>query len=251
MSTDDFGPTFFLDTGETGAGSMNNFTPQQLDDAMTQALRNLDMARFDQLAAEADRRHAEQAKRLESDTALLNGALWYAGQGLPVFPCQVKGKMPLIPAAHPAGSPERANCRGQCGRHGHGLYDATTDPDTITDWWTRCPQSNIGLPTGLRYDVIDVDGPAGYRSLSELKAEHRWPASYAGRVLTPSGGMHVYIEATGAGNAARYRAGLDYRGAGGYVLAPPSRGANGRRWEWCNPISTEGYRTVYEWEAAQ
>ena len=226
-------------------------TDAELDQAMTRALRDLDMARFDQLAAEADRRHAEQAKRLESDTALLNGALWYAGQGLPVFPCQVKGKMPLIPAAHPAGSPERANCRGQCGRHGHGLYDATTDPEVIREWWDRWPLANIGLPTGGRFDVIDIDGPAGYQSLSSLKSDGIFPEVYRGRVLTPRGGMHYYIDAAGEGNATAVMAGIDYRGTGGYVLAPPSRAANGRRWEWANPLSTEGYRTVYTWEADQ
>ena len=230
---------------------MNNLTDQQLDQAMTRALRTLDMTRFDQYATEADRRRIDRDSRLTQPGALLSAALWYAGQGMPVFPCEVKGKRPLMPAAHAAGTPERANCRGECGQHGHGLYDATTDTDTITNWWTRWPLANIGLPTGGRFDVIDIDGPAGYQSLSSLKSDGIFPEVYRGRVLTPRGGMHYYIDAAGEGNATAVMAGIDYRGTGGYVLAPPSRAANGRRWEWANPLSTEGYRTVYTWEADQ
>lgn len=127
---------------------------------------------------------------------------------------------------------------------------ATTDTAQIQAWWKSTPAANIGLPTGGRYDVIDIDGPEGYRSMAQLKTERRWPAEYLGRALTPSGGMHIYITATEhkEGNHARWRPGIDYRGLGGYVLAPPSRKADGTRWEWCNPLSSTPYRTVYEWE---
>jgi len=223
----------------------------ELDDAMTAALRALDMDRFEQLAAEADRRQDALRQRLAQPGALLAAALWYAGQGIAVFPCRPGGKVPQIASPHPPGSPERATCRGECGQHGHGLHDATVDPSTIRDWWGRWPAANIGLPTGGRYDVIDIDGPAGYRSLAGLKGERMFPQRYCGRVFTPRGGMHIYIPATGDGNATAVRPGIDYRGVGGYVLAPPSRHANGRMWLWCNPLSTDSYRTVYEWEAGQ
>src|SRR5690554_1111874 len=201
-------------------------TDCELDQAMSQALRSLDLAWFDQLATEADRRRVALGDKLDQPGALLAAAMWYAEQGMPVFPCAVGGKRPITR---------------------HGLHDATTDLDQIRQWWTSVPQANIGLPTGHRYDVIDIDPPDGYWSLADLKRERRLPATYYGRVLTPSGGIHLYITPSGGGNATRYRPGIDYRGKGGYVIAPPSR-SGGRRWHWANPLSTTGYQTVYEWE---
>lgn len=203
-------------------------TDAELDQAMTAAFRTLDMDEFEQLATEADRRAGELAGRLAEPGALLAAALWYAGAGMPVFPCVPGGKTPATP---------------------HGFKDATSDLGQIRKWWTTTPQANVGLPTGLRYDVIDIDGPTGYRSLSELKGDQMFPDQYLGRALTPRGGMHYYIPAAGDGNAGGVMPGIDYRGVGGYVLAPPSVGANGRRWEWCNPLNTDGYLTVYTWEA--
>lgn len=200
-------------------------TDDELNHAMTAALRNLDPHRFEELAWEADRRLADLQKRLASPAVLLEAALWYANQGLPVFPCQPGGKTPATT---------------------HGFKDATTDLEVIRTWWRQTPAANIGLPTGGRYDVLDIDGPPGYRSVAKLADTGRLPEFYAGRVITARGGMHYYLPATGAGNAAGFRPGLDYRGAGGYVIAPPSRAASGRHWRWCNPLAEHGYPM---WEA--
>ena len=40
--------------------------------------------------------------------------------------------------------------------------------------------------------------------------------------FTPNDGVHVYVQSTGLRNRTRFAPGLDYRGAGGYVIAPPS-----------------------------
>lgn len=212
------------------SGDLAQLGDTQLDEAMTATLRALDIVGFEGLAAEADRRAAAVRDRLAQPGALLAAALWYAGQGMPVFPCAPGRKRPATR---------------------HGLHDATTDVEQIRNWWAEQPQANIGLPTGLRYDVIDVDGPAGYRSLAALKGDRRIPEVFRGRAFTPRGGMHIFIDATGAGNRAGMVDGIDYRGKGGYVVAPPSLGETGRRWEWCNPLSSEGYRTVYEWGAGR
>lgn len=146
-------------------------------------------------------------------------ALHYATQyGWPVFPLRPKTK---IPATR------------------HGFKDATTDPDRITAWWKRHPDSNIGLPTGHHFDVIDIDLPQGITAmmaLAELDGEIH------GHVATSSGGMHYYVPPTGKGNTAS--PGLDYRGIGGYVVAPPSTlGPRGRAWSWVHrpsPIIRQG-----------
>jgi hypothetical protein len=142
---------------------------------------------------------------------LLDAALLYASWGWPVFPLRPRDKRPATR---------------------NGFKDATADPDRIRAWWTRHPDSNIGLPTGLAFDVIDVDVPDGAVSYTRLLDDGMIPDIH-GHAATASGGLHLYIPATGDGNGVRIRPGIDDRGAGGYVVAPPSTlGTRGRAWSW-------------------
>jgi hypothetical protein len=50
-----------------------------------------------------------------------------------------------------------------------------------------------------------------------------------------AGGIHRYVRATGDGNGAKIAPGIDYRGAGGYVVAPPSM-VDGKRYGWAQPL---------------
>lgn len=141
---------------------------------------------------------------------LLEAALLYAAWGWPVFPLRARQKRPATP---------------------NGFKDATCDPDQIRAWWTRHPDANIGLPTGWRFDVIDVDTPINVPALQALRGSTQ--LTVHGQVATSSGGIHYYITPTGRGNSARMLPGIDYRGAGGYVVAPPSTlGVRGRSWSW-------------------
>lgn len=198
-------------------------TDQQLDEAMTEALRTLDVDRFEELAAEAQRRQVELRERLAQPGALLGAALWYASQDIAVFPCQPRGKAPIT---------------------GRGFYDATTDSEQIQRWWKATPAANIGAPTGHRFDCIDIDGPPGYHSLGLMREKNILPP-YIGRSRTPGDsragrppGMHYLIEPTGDGNTAGLQPGIDYRGRGGYIVLPPSVGPAGDRYEWLNPLRT-------------
>jgi Bifunctional DNA primase/polymerase, N-terminal len=156
-----------------------------------------------------------------------NAALRYAERGWPVFPCSPKSKIPLYESPHPRDSPERATCRGECGRWGHGVLDATVDQALITEWWTRTPAANIGLACGAPGpDVVDFDiahDKPGQLSFERLKDAGllRGPIAV---VTTPSGGWHVFFcgSQEPQGNGALARHGVDFRGAGGYVVAPPS-----------------------------
>lgn len=223
---------------------MDQMTDEDLETAAQGAMRANDPARAWPLLEEIDRRQAAARARLARPEALAAAALWYARAGIAVFPLRVKGKAPLLRAAHPAGSRERADCQGECGKPGHGLYDATTDTDVVTAWWRRTPEANIGLRTGLRYDVIDVDGPAGYASLARLEAAGAVPR--VAQAFTPGNqgadpprppGAHIYVPATGDGCAAGIAPGLDYRGVGGYVVAPPSHGPSNRQYTWAIPLA--------------
>jgi Bifunctional DNA primase/polymerase, N-terminal len=127
---------------------------------------------------------------------------------------------------------------GQVGKHPlgslvpHGVKDATTNRARILAWGTRHPQANIGLATGHRFDVLDVDGPEGTQAIRELATTHGL-ASSGPLVRTGGGGWHFYLAPTGLGNI--HPAELehvDWRGRGCYVVAPPSRHASGHPYQW-------------------
>lgn len=162
---------------------------------------------------------------------LLDAALAYAGWGWPVFPLYPRGSV------HPY---TRKECTGKTPASRHGVLDATTNIEHIRRYWSANPDHNIGLATGLHFDVIDVDR-AG------IEQYHQWIDEAAatrdnvgilpdchGKVITANAGYHLYVRPSGRGNAAsRHAPGIDYRGKGGYVVAPPSTlGEPGKAWGW-------------------
>lgn len=150
---------------------------------------------------------------------LLGAALYYAEVGLRVFPLSPGSKIPF--------------------RGSSGCLDATSNPELIRDWWDRDPDSNIGIATGHKVDVVDIDGAPGQKS----RAEH-WDPIFeqidrdaVAKSLTPRpGGMHVWVPATGDGNRTGIFPGIDYRGVGGFIVAPPSVLIEGK----CKDTDTPG-----------
>ena len=129
---------------------------------------------------------------------------------------------------------------GAVGKHpltAHGLYDATSDPAKLARWWRRWPQANIGLVTGEVADVLDIDGPGGRAALRRFVAAANLVLE--GPLVRSGGGWHIYMAPTGTGNRAGLLAHVDWRGRGGYVVAPPSRHANGRYYRWLRPLTAE------------
>src|SRR5215211_7478650 len=105
----------------------------------------------------------------------------------------------------------------------HGIHDATCDPIQLERWWSRWPAANLGLATGIVFDALDVDGPAGLAALRQFAraANLRLPGPL---VATGGGGWHHWFRPTGLGNRPPHGlAHIDWRGRGGCVLAPPSR----------------------------
>lgn len=148
-----------------------------------------------------------QQTTVTGDDTRLAVILAYTALGWPVFPCIPGGKEPLGRLAP------------------NGCHSATTDHTSIIDWWTHAPDANVGIATGAPGpDVIDVDckhgapGPASMRRLQRAGLL----AGAALLVGTPSGGWHLYYAGTNQHNAALKRHGVDFRSAGGYVVAPPS-----------------------------
>lgn len=155
-------------------------------------------------------------------------ALTYASRGWPVFPCKQDQK---IPATR------------------HGYRDATTDPERITEWFGRGRACNLAIATGMPGpDVLDVDrhGPAGngFAAFDRLRRVGL-VAGTSEYVRTPSGGLHFYFAGSRQRNGHLSGHHLDFRSAGGYVLAPPSR-VYGRSYEL---VETLGGRGGLDWAA--
>jgi len=120
-------------------------------------------------------------------------------------------------------------CNGKIPLTSHGYKDASADPIIIKGWLEKYPDANIGIATGKVSDifVVDIDvknGALGYESLKDLEREFdKLPATV--EVITPSRGRHIYFKypACGIGCKTAVRPGIDARGDGGYVIAPPSK----------------------------
>lgn len=132
----------------------------------------------------------------------------FADTGVPVFPCVPDGKRPLI---------ER------------GFHAATTDAGQVSAWWRRWPAANIGVPTGAPSGLVvadvDVHGPADGRASFDRAAGAGMVGGWDVLVRTPTSGMHAYYPATPGVEQRSWqagRAGVDFRGDGGYIIVPPS-----------------------------
>lgn len=167
---------------------------------------------------------------------MLEAALAYAARGWPVFPCAAGGAKPKAPLI---------------GSKTNGWDKlATTDAETIRRWWRRYPDALIGLSPGrCGLFVIDLD-PKGepvetVRARLEAAIGVTLPTTCV--TVTQSGGWHVWmrrpdpvacgLERWGNGRPRRMIDGrmkpienVDVRADEGYVIAPPSRMANGREY---------------------
>lgn len=170
-----------------------------------------------------------------TSSPFLDHALAYAARGWYVFPLAERSKVTKIPNPHPEGDPLRKKCRGECGQDGHGLYDATTDVGKITTWWARWPNANIGIRTGQPSGivVVDVDPPDGETTLELLEQVHT-PLPETVRAVTGRDGMHYLFAYDDilSGRGAALGVNVDVKAEGGYIVAPPSMGEQGRPYMW-------------------
>ena len=134
-----------------------------------------------------------------ADSSLSEAALTYTRRGFPVV--LLNGKRPVMSEWPKLGVPDEA---------------------TVQQWYDESPGANVGIATGVKHDVLDVDGEDGRTNLERLEAEHgKLPDTTV--VRTGSGGLHYYFRPTGAGNRTNMDGlHLDWRGVGGQVVAPPS-----------------------------
>jgi hypothetical protein len=144
-----------------------------------------------------------------------------AGRGWRLFPCEARGKKPLI-----AKWPDQA----------------TSDPKRIGSWLYQSPDCNWAAVTGAEsgFFVLDVDGEQGQQSLCSLAGGRELAG---GQELIPETlrvktgcGAHLYFlcpeNVPIRNSAGTLGPGLDVRGEGGYVIVPPSVHPNGHVYRW-------------------
>lgn len=162
---------------------------------------------------------------------IYEAAVKYAKRGWSVFPVK-KNKTPYTP---------------------NGFHNATTNLDTITRWWKEYPDANVGIATGSMSQgltVIDIDideskGIHGDESFQDWCDEEGVFIDSL-TAVTGRGGKHLYFMSSFPyGNKTGCLPGVDIRGEGGYVIAPPSIHENG------NPYYFDGDEDEEEIVCAQ
>ena len=170
-------------------------------------------------------------------------ALVLAKNGLAVFPaftiehgrCSCGAAGCTSPGKHPIGSLVP-----------RGVLNADTDPQMIREWWAVYPDANVGIATGDASGavVLDIDVKSGGEA-SLLNLERKFgqvPDTWTAE--TGGGGFHFYFRMPAVdirNSAGAVGPGIDVRGNGGYVIAPPSLHLSGRRYGWApafHPRST-------------
>jgi hypothetical protein len=136
-------------------------------------------------------------------------ALTYAVRGWKVLP--VRGKRPLTR---------------------HGVNDATTDASVIEGWFTVWRDAGVAIRTGDGVVVVDIDPRHGGHTTLAMLQEEYGELPPTATVTTGSGGRHFYF--IGDARCGVLGRGVDLKGRGGCVVAPPSPGYE---WECEGPLA--------------
>jgi hypothetical protein len=118
--------------------------------------------------------------------------------------------------------------------HSNGRpWGMTNDPDEIRQDFAQWPAAGIGIPTGPVNNiwVMEADTPKGH-AVDGLASRKQLEATYGPlpdtfQVISPTGSLHDYWQWPDDGTVIRnstskIAAGIDVRGVGGMVLAPPT-----------------------------
>jgi Protein of unknown function (DUF3987)/Bifunctional DNA primase/polymerase, N-terminal/Primase C terminal 2 (PriCT-2) len=161
----------------------------------------------------------------EGKPRCLSSALAYAEFGWFVFPVPLGTKMSHKSAKYSGGRP----------------WGMTKDAAEIRRNWRQWPDAGIGVPTGavnnifvVEADTIAGHGVDGISALQELEARNE-PLPATLMSMSPSGSVHRYFNHPGCHikcTASTLANGVDVKGDGGMVIAPPTvkSGVGSYRW---------------------
>lgn len=169
---------------------------------------------------------------MKNGNPLLRAALAYV-QILfwPAFPLQPRSKDPLTP---------------------HGFKDATLDTKQIVEWWTKWPNANIGIPTGVKFWAFDCDPRnGGDQSLMQLVAKYGALADTIMQITGGGGSQRLYEppDQMRIGCHTGVWDGIDIKGEGGYIVVPPSIHPSGKAYVWDGsaPITKQTITPANPW----
>jgi Bifunctional DNA primase/polymerase, N-terminal/DnaB-like helicase C terminal domain len=146
---------------------------------------------------------------------MIQWALRYQKLGLSVIPLRPRGKEPLIPWTE--------------------FQKRKATEQEIQEWFQKWPNANVGVVTGMISGliVIDLDGSEGIAEAKKLNLTS-YIISYTGT------GKHLWFRASShVASSVRIHPGIDIRGEGGFIVAPPSVHVNGKRYRWINVLNVE------------
>lgn len=158
---------------------------------------------------------------MEDESNILNAALRYAAAGVAVFPTRLYVRGDGKKGVQPIADWDSAS---------------STDPETIRGWFTGAWQDGALCIDCGKSGIVGVDqdvteGKDGRAAWSELDPPATW------RVRSPTGGAHDYYRADPnhpftVDNTGAVAEGVDIRGMGGFLFAPPSIDPRGGSWQW-------------------
>jgi putative DNA primase/helicase len=164
---------------------------------------------------------------------MVEAALRYASRGLAIFPV-------------PPGSKKSHKSE----KHSNGAkWGMTRDAEEIRRDFTQWPNAGIGIPTGAVNGIVVVETDTkvgghkhdGALALKALEAKHG-PLPNTLKAISPSGSVHRYFRHPGIKircSHSELGLGVDVKGDGGMVVAPPTRRRDGvYRWLNRNPIAS-------------
>ncbi len=143
-------------------------------------------------------------------------ALAYLARGWSVVPMRERSKRPIIAW--------------------QGYQQQRPEVSDVEHWFSRWPDANVGIVTGMLSGlvVLDVDvAHGGAESMAELTRD-RGPLPDTVEALSGGGGRHIYFEHPGGRvpNRVELFRGIDLRGDGGVIVAPPSTHPSGQPYRW-------------------